>query len=282
MRDPYEILQVSRNAEIEVIEAAYRRLARKYHPDANPSQDATERMKDINWAYEVLSDPIKRQSFDRRETSYRPTSSYDSTRSYDQRRQPRSPPPPRASDFGTSHATATSKSTPPKLIQGQTFLQKYWYLIVIAVGISLYFFPPKTRSSSSDSIISASERSSSTVVTEDPYEDCIDWTMAHLYDGQRKCVIGRMILVSYEFDPTSGSDIWTGYFSMDEDRGFRIISVDHDISEWQNQCVIVYGTLFDRDLIREYVHDPAPSMVDSDPYDDRGFSISAAPAMKCR
>lgn len=39
MKDPYEILQVSKNAETEVIEAAYRRLARKYHPDANPATE---------------------------------------------------------------------------------------------------------------------------------------------------------------------------------------------------------------------------------------------------
>jgi len=62
--DLYEILQVSPNAEPEVIEAAYRRLARKYHPDVNPSPDAAARMKEINWAYEILSDPQKRAMHD--------------------------------------------------------------------------------------------------------------------------------------------------------------------------------------------------------------------------
>ncbi len=63
--DPYEILQVSRNAEIEVIQAAYRRLAWKYHPDVNPSPTADERMTRINWAYGILSDPVERERYDR-------------------------------------------------------------------------------------------------------------------------------------------------------------------------------------------------------------------------
>jgi formylglycine-generating enzyme required for sulfatase activity len=63
-RNPYEILQVARSAEAEVIEAAYRRLARKYHPDVTQNPDASRRMQDINWAYEILSDLTRRASFD--------------------------------------------------------------------------------------------------------------------------------------------------------------------------------------------------------------------------
>lgn len=105
--------------------------------------------------------------------------------------------------------------------------------------------------------------------------------MTDLYDGLRKCVIGKMILVRHEFDALSGSEVWTGYFSMDPETGFRVISVDRDISKWEGQCVVVFGKLFDRELIREYAENPAPSMIDSDPYDSRGFSISAAPASRC-
>jgi len=64
-KDHYEILQVSPNAEPEVIAAAYRRLARKYHPDVNKSPEAGKRMKEINAAYDVLRDPAKRASYDR-------------------------------------------------------------------------------------------------------------------------------------------------------------------------------------------------------------------------
>ena len=62
--DYYAILQVDPRAEPEVIQAAYRRLAAKRHPDVNPSPEAMERMKLLNAAYEVLSDPVKRQIYD--------------------------------------------------------------------------------------------------------------------------------------------------------------------------------------------------------------------------
>jgi curved DNA-binding protein len=62
--DYYRILQVHSLAEPEVIESAYKRLARKYHPDVNKAKDAENRMKQINEAYEVLKDPDKRKQFD--------------------------------------------------------------------------------------------------------------------------------------------------------------------------------------------------------------------------
>ncbi len=58
--DLYAELQVHHLAEPEVIESAYRRLSRMYHPDVNKSPDANERMKRLNLAYEVLRDPVKR------------------------------------------------------------------------------------------------------------------------------------------------------------------------------------------------------------------------------
>ncbi|MDP6647562.1 MAG: DnaJ domain-containing protein [Dehalococcoidales bacterium] len=62
--DYYTILQVNPRAEPEVIQAAYRRLSAKYHPDINPSPEAPERMRLLNDAYEVLSDPAKRREHD--------------------------------------------------------------------------------------------------------------------------------------------------------------------------------------------------------------------------
>ena len=62
--DYYRILQVHPGAEREVVDAAYRKLASKYHPDVSHISDTAERMKQINIAYEVLSDPVKRATYD--------------------------------------------------------------------------------------------------------------------------------------------------------------------------------------------------------------------------
>jgi curved DNA-binding protein CbpA len=65
--DYYEILQVSHSAEPEVIEAAYKKLAGKYHPDVgvDKSPSATEKMKKINIAHDILSNPDKRREYDK-------------------------------------------------------------------------------------------------------------------------------------------------------------------------------------------------------------------------
>ena len=63
-KDYYEILGVSRDADQAAIKSAYRKLARKYHPDVNKTKEAEEKFKDINEAYEVLSDKAKRQRYD--------------------------------------------------------------------------------------------------------------------------------------------------------------------------------------------------------------------------
>jgi molecular chaperone DnaJ len=64
--DYYKVLGVSRNAKADDIKKAYRRLARRHHPDVNPGdKDSEERFKQISEAFEVLSDPKKREIYDR-------------------------------------------------------------------------------------------------------------------------------------------------------------------------------------------------------------------------
>lgn len=282
MKNPYEILQVSNKAEIEVIEAAYRRLARKYHPDTNPSSDATERMKDINWAYEILSDPASRRRYDSLHIHTGASSTYTGSQR-DARRD--------ASTRGTYTRRETQSSSAPSMARTThpttkasepAFLRKYWYLFAVVIGYFLFIYLPEHNQSSNEYNSSGSTSSNSRIsATVDPYADCINWFEADAHDGQHVCVLGRIILVSYQFDQLSSSDIWTAHFGMNKETGFRLISVDHDISKWEGQCVVVYGTIFDRAKIQEYVSDSPPSMVDSDPYDTRGFSISAAPADRC-
>lgn len=65
MNDYYQDLGVSRDASAEEIKRAYRRKARTLHPDVNPSPEAEEQFKKVSQAYDVLSDPAKKQSYDR-------------------------------------------------------------------------------------------------------------------------------------------------------------------------------------------------------------------------
>jgi DnaJ-class molecular chaperone len=66
--DPYEVLGVNRTASQDEIQKAYRKLAKKHHPDLNPgNKKAEEKFKDIGTAYDILGDPEKRARFDRGE-----------------------------------------------------------------------------------------------------------------------------------------------------------------------------------------------------------------------
>jgi len=84
VQDLYRILQVDPAAEPEVVEAAYRRLALKYHPDVSSAPDAAGRMRDLNMAYEVLGDQDRRAEYDR---------TFSRGRAPVVRRGPRTPPP---------------------------------------------------------------------------------------------------------------------------------------------------------------------------------------------
>jgi len=94
MKDYYAILMVHPSAERFLIEAAYKRLAREYHPDVSKAPDTHEKMIAINEAYEVLTDSLRRTEYDREYKRY----------SIDQQKRPYSPTqPPTAGSTKQSH-----------------------------------------------------------------------------------------------------------------------------------------------------------------------------------
>ena len=71
-KDYYRTLGVAREAPADEVKKAYRKLARKYHPDVSKEPDAEKRMKEVNEAYEVLADPEKRAAYDQLGKNYQP------------------------------------------------------------------------------------------------------------------------------------------------------------------------------------------------------------------
>jgi curved DNA-binding protein CbpA len=120
-KDYYRTLQVDRLAETEVIQVAYRRLARKYHPDVNPSGDATRMMKELNEAFEVLGDPVRRANYDRQlESKSKKPTTHD-----DRSKQPGAPvngQPSNPSETITDHLF--SEANTELSLNGETIVQR--------------------------------------------------------------------------------------------------------------------------------------------------------------
>jgi len=71
-KDYYAVMGVARDATADQIKQAYRKLARKYHPDVSKEPDAEQRFKEVGEAYEVLRDPQKRAAYDQLGSGPRP------------------------------------------------------------------------------------------------------------------------------------------------------------------------------------------------------------------
>lgn len=96
MLDPYRVLQVVSTADQEVVDAAFRALAKKYHPDREKTRLAARRMAELNAAYAVVRDPTQRAQFDR--TQRRTQYGFESAAP---KPAPSPVPPPRADSAGT-------------------------------------------------------------------------------------------------------------------------------------------------------------------------------------
>lgn len=95
--DPYRVLQVLSTADQEVLSAAFRALAHKYHPDHDASELAARRMKELNAAWGMVRDPQLRANWDRAQRR----SAYGFDRTQAPQPQSAHPPPPRSNSAGT-------------------------------------------------------------------------------------------------------------------------------------------------------------------------------------
>lgn len=87
-KDYYEVLGVPPGADADVIKSAYRRLARKYHPDVSKEPDAEDKFKAVNEAYEALRDPKRRKAYDQlRARGYRPGEEFHAPPNWNQEQE---------------------------------------------------------------------------------------------------------------------------------------------------------------------------------------------------
>ncbi len=146
--DPYRILGLADNVEPEVIEAAYKKLAQKYHPDYNTSANATATMQDINWAHEILKDPEKRANYDR-EASYQapPEPKPAPPKPPTPQPKPKPPPKPKTPPPRPQTSTKAPKPTGLRLIGriALVFAGVFAFLTLLSYATAAVESPPTVR-----------------------------------------------------------------------------------------------------------------------------------------
>ena len=165
-RDPYQILQVSPDAEPEVVEAAYKSLARKYHPDLAGTAASEAKMKEINWAHSILTDAQKKRQWDRDHRPNRPAGAPAPPKpsaSPPPRSRPPQPPPEAASAYTAPKPPPTQPPPrwpePPSTPQDRRASRKasrraphrlFWFIVMLiamviilaTAALFVVFMPP--------------------------------------------------------------------------------------------------------------------------------------------
>ncbi len=83
-RNYYKVLGIDKSASLQGVKQAYRRLAKKYHPDVSTEKDAQAKFKEVNEAYQILSNPKARQQYDQFNTSTRKKSKKYNAQAHEQ------------------------------------------------------------------------------------------------------------------------------------------------------------------------------------------------------
>ncbi len=169
MKDYYKILQVAPDASPEVIQMAYKALAKKYHPDLNPGQEeaAQEKMKDVNEAYETLSDKDKRWQYD--QSCYQQQKTEQRTY-YSEPEPPKSAQTHSAQSRGEQASASTIDPTPE--VKDQTSGKGCGkagcgcLVVFIVLFILLGLFGGSSSGSDSDKKTSSSNMASTTSIPE--------------------------------------------------------------------------------------------------------------------
>ncbi|NIM95048.1 MAG: DnaJ domain-containing protein [Anaerolineales bacterium] len=202
-KDPFKVLQVSRDAEEEVIEAAYRSLSRKYHPDRADEAVDQERMKEINWAYDVLKDPSKRSDWASRQKESEARAKSE-TKEYDDSTSRQEPPPDRQT---SPHQPPPTTAYYPRQRGGGGGLSLskiFLFLIGISILISVISSlsnsqepsPSTVSSSSSSAKYTTPTRTTRPRPTNTPPPQCIRWNkVSSMHVGRSICVYGRIVRI---------------------------------------------------------------------------------------
>lgn len=275
-RNPYLILQVALDADPEVINAAYRSLARKYHPDLNSNASDQDRMKEINWAHNMLTDPVKRRDWDQRYGTgrYKPSNPQATTATSPSSEGP-NVGPVSAVQTGTNARTDTSRPGPPSLEDVPTRpVQSSSPLLWIGLGLIgllvLVYLVPRSGGGQASAFVTDVPTSASIAIpldsptlmptqgpnpTDQPpptaapvpanpllNSGCIKWSNVGPQDaGRSVCVYGVVVLT------TGGSpqDPYTIQFSNNW-HDFKVQDFNYYYSDIQpGICIVVNGTVAD-------------------------------------
>ena len=194
MKDYYKILQVSPDAAPEVIQMAYKALAKKYHPDLNPdnAEWAQEQMKDLNEAFEVLSDPEKRARYDEEQQSAKSASASTTSQTKTDTSTQKSPEhksSPEKEKTPPSPKTTESTSDSSKVSSSQSSAHSFGFMnfLDIFLSVVLIFFVGRFaikffKSIDSDTSSYTSTSQSGEDTTEQPQVDSVNYTWEQFSD----------------------------------------------------------------------------------------------------